>query len=1077
MPSSRLAKLTRPRTDGLLARERLFQTLDSARERPLVWVSGPPGAGKTSLVSSYLEARTLDCLWYQCDPGDADPATFFYYLGIAASEAGGKQAKPLPLFTEDYAQDLAGFARRFFRALFAHMGIASVLVLDNYQEAGDAEAFHVCVRIALEEMPAGQCLFGVSRYEPPAAFARARANQQVSLITWEQLKLTEEETAAVAAEASPDPETIARIQEQSGGWAAGVVLMLERLRQTGALRPGSVLENLETIFDYFAGQVFEAAPKDTRDMLVRLAYLPRMTAATAEIVTGNPAVGTLLDTLARRNLFTDRRYGNEVSFQFHALFRTFLRERAREHLGVSEHQRLAHSVAALLQATGQIEDALQLFVEGSAWDAAARLVVLETEAMVRQGRRETLKRWVELLPMDIVNRDPALLYALGLAHFKSGADTTTTARHLLSRACEGFERTGDVAGQLRTVSAIAESYYTDPKGMAPLDPWIQRLQALLSGAAQNLPADLRARPLLNLSRSLLYRDPLDPSVSQTAERLRECLESEDVLPDARVLGRGFLLMHGWWRMDVSGNAALITATDPLLTSSEISETSWLSYLFYKANHLVTVGDYHAGLAIIAQALEITDDSGLSPLSYDFHRLAAQAFLYMRRYREGRERMVQHVIPNLSRQRATQRLIALGTAALAELGVGNRDAARRYLEALECDPEANAPIVGWLLAPTRGGLWAILGDVDRALGLLERVSSQRDIATAAPFVLGRALVGRAFVFMLMGRDAEAAAELRHPHLAPEPHSVSVWLGLPFERIPELYALALRHDIHTEFVSALIRNQDIPAPDPDLEHWPWPLRIRLLGRFCVEGALPRKAGKAQHKLNELLRAIAVRGPDGLNLQSLADELWPDSEGDAALNSAQVSLYRLRKLLGRDDTVRVLDGVVYLDRSVCWVDAWAFESKAREACSMPADAAGFEEVAHQTLSLYRRPLLPDDDELPGVRPMRQRLHRLWTDLVREQASRLAQSNRARDSVDLLERAFDLDPASDSLCRDLMRHHTKNGDTTQAVQAFERCRTALRDSLGIQPAAETQRLHREALGAGRQSVSEPESGRTSKL
>lgn len=1063
MPSSRLAKLTRPRTDGLLARDRLFQALDSARARPLVWVAGPPGAGKTSLVSSYLEARRLACLWYQCDPGDADPATFFYYLGLAASDAAGRKAKPLPLFTEEYAQDLEGFARRFFRGLFALMGTASVMVLDNYQEVGDGEPFHACVRIALEELPPGQCLIGVSRAPPPAALARARANQQVSMIAWEQLKLTAEETAAISAETAPDPETLARIQEQSGGWAAGVVLMLERLRQTGGLRPGSVLENLETIFEYFAGQVFEAAPRDTRDMLVRLAYLPRMTAATAEIVTGNPAVGTLLDTMARRNLFTDRRYGDEVSFQFHALFRAFLRERAREQLGVSEHQRLAHSVAALLQATGQIEDALQLFVEGSAWDAAARLVVQETEVMVRQGRRETLKRWVELLPMDIVNRDPALLYALGLAHFKSGADTTTTARQLLSQACEGFERTGDIAGQLRAVSAIAESYYTDPKGMAPVDPWTERLAALLSGPAGDLPADQRARPLLNLSRSLLYRDPLAPAVAETAEQLRKCLESEEVSPDARVLGRGFLLMHGWWRIDVSGNAALIDATDPLLAGSDISETSRLSYLFYKANHLVTAGDYHVGLALIAQALEITDDSGLSPLSYDFHRLAAQALLYLRRYREAHDRMVQHVIPNLARQRATQRLIALGTAALAELGVGNPEAARLHLEVLESDPEARSPIIGRLLAPTRAGLWAILGDVGRALAILDEVEAQRDFSTAAPFAAGRALVGQAFVYMLLGRETEALDQLRHHHLEPAPQSLSIWLGLPFRRLPELYALALRHDIHAEFITALIRNQGIPAPDPDLEIWPWPMRVHLLGRFFLEGVASQEAGKAQHKLLELLRAIAIRGPDGASLQSLADELWPDSEGDAALNTAQVTLYRLRKRLGRDDAIRVRDGVVCIDRSVCWVDAWAFESNLHRARSVPADAPGFENAARKALALYRGHLLPSHDHLPGVISMRQRLQRLWTDLVRELASRLTREGRSGDCLELLERACDLDATSESLCRDLIRLHTNSGDAARAAQAFERCRRALQDSLGVEPAAETQRLHREALRAGR--------------
>src|SRR5947207_7644415 len=61
----RLAKLTSPRLHRCYPRERLFGQIDASRQSPLVWIFGPPGAGKTTLVASYVEARKIPMLWYQ----------------------------------------------------------------------------------------------------------------------------------------------------------------------------------------------------------------------------------------------------------------------------------------------------------------------------------------------------------------------------------------------------------------------------------------------------------------------------------------------------------------------------------------------------------------------------------------------------------------------------------------------------------------------------------------------------------------------------------------------------------------------------------------------------------------------------------------------------------------------------------------------------------------------------------------------------------------------------------------------------------------------------------------------------
>ncbi len=140
------AKIARPRFKKHLKREMLFETLDEHRHYPGIWINGPAGSGKTILVSSYIEERHLDALWYQLDSGDQDIATFFHYLGLADQKRISEKAKPLPAYTPEYEKGIFIFSKRYFEALYGRMPTPSALVLDNYHEVPIGGPFHVMIR-------------------------------------------------------------------------------------------------------------------------------------------------------------------------------------------------------------------------------------------------------------------------------------------------------------------------------------------------------------------------------------------------------------------------------------------------------------------------------------------------------------------------------------------------------------------------------------------------------------------------------------------------------------------------------------------------------------------------------------------------------------------------------------------------------------------------------------------------------------------------------------------------------------------------------------------------------------------
>ena len=47
-----IAKVTCPTSTGYFPRYRLYRLLDKARKAPVLWITGPPGCGKTALISS-----------------------------------------------------------------------------------------------------------------------------------------------------------------------------------------------------------------------------------------------------------------------------------------------------------------------------------------------------------------------------------------------------------------------------------------------------------------------------------------------------------------------------------------------------------------------------------------------------------------------------------------------------------------------------------------------------------------------------------------------------------------------------------------------------------------------------------------------------------------------------------------------------------------------------------------------------------------------------------------------------------------------------------------------------------------
>jgi hypothetical protein len=118
--------------------------------------------------------------------------------------------------------------------------------------------------------------------------------------------------------------------------------------------------------------------------------------------TGFVGSGVLLQNLNQRNYFTLKREHVDPVYEYHPLFREFLLTRAELMFGSDELGQLRRKAAALLEADGQIEEAVELLQAPADAQALARLIVAHAADFIfEQGRYKVIEAWLRYLPEEM----------------------------------------------------------------------------------------------------------------------------------------------------------------------------------------------------------------------------------------------------------------------------------------------------------------------------------------------------------------------------------------------------------------------------------------------------------------------------------------------------------------------------------------------------------------------------------------------------------------------------------------------------------------------------------------------------
>jgi len=1062
-------KISRPKLSKAFQRKRLFRLLDENRKHPIIWVSGPAGAGKTTLITSYLESQDLGCLWYQIDARDADPATFFYYMSLAVKQACPRKRNRLPLLTPEYMPGLDTFALRYFEALYQCLHAPMVLVIDNYQLIPPESLLHALIRNGLSVIPDGLTMVLISRESPPPTFSRLLANQKMTHIGWNQIRLTLAETVGIArlqTKRSISEATIHQLHKAADGWAAGLMLMLAQADLEAIDWQGIQGYTPQEILDYFGKEVFESEVPEIQDFLLRVSLLPHMTNNMAKTLTGQPRAGRILSELNRRNRFTERRFKERLSYQFHPLFREFLQSRSREKYSEDELVKLCRTAAALLQDEGDMEEAAVLLWNAKAWDPLAELILKHSPTLLSQGRNHTLLEWLRFLPKEMIVEFPWLEYWMGTALIPFDPEA---GRSLLEKAFKSFQSRRDPAGLFISWSGVVKAIFLKMTDLSPFDHWIQVLEELMAEYRQFPTKEIEGHVVVGMLMILWHRQLHHPNIKFWIDQALSLLSSPlDLNIKVSLINNAapyFLLTGNYSKaaqlMDLLGASALSGLVEPKGTIVKVAFSTISSHYY------CYLGMHAKCLETVSKGLEIAKETGFLILNNVIAGYGIWSALIHEEYATARELFEKNAVAMANAGPLDRGLIDF-VKSLESMGLGDlKQAAVHAAAALKASLDAGSQFSTIFCRLLNARVLHEIGMHQVAVEHLKEAFHLSQLTHTRHFIFHALMLEARFA---LDQDRVAAGLVPLRRALALGKEIGLYHNVIDSRsaIARLCVVALEHGIEEAYVCEYIRKRCLipETPPVQLENWPWPLKIFTLGRFSIvkDGAPIQFSTKVQKKPLEMIKILIAFGGRDVNKALISDALWPDADGDKADQAFATTLHRLRLLLGNELALQIQDGKLNLNPSYCWVDCWAFErllSQADTAYSQKDvdTAIGLTEKA---LSTYKGAFLAGDELAPWAVSRRERLRSRFLLAVNRLGSDLESTDRWEKAAVYYHRSLDIDDLSEKTYQRLMRCLQHLGQKAEALSVYFRCQKTLYAALGLAPSPETQAIYRSLVDRG---------------
>lgn len=383
-------------------RQRVIDALQPTPPCRLILLTAPAGAGKTTALAELATGSPTETAWYQAEHTEADAPVLLAHLEHTLRRVV-PDLDPTPwtdVVTAITALD--AFEDR----------PPTLLLLDDLHELAETPAEATLERLILD-LPSWLAIVATSRHEPgfnlPQLRVRGLAEEApADVLRWRHWEV--EQLFRDFFGAPLRPEDAARLTQRTEGWVAGLQLFHLASQRLPMHRRRALIHELHTrpgvVRDYLTRNVLENLPSDLHRFLVDTCVLGRLDADLCDGLRGSDDSAAHLAELTRRRLFTlPAEHGG--GYRYHEVLRSYLEVSLLERDGARATRRRFTHAGALLEAAGDLPEALHAYARAEAWPEVHRLLG-EGGPELSSGKRHL---WLGRLPAALMASDPWLQLA------------------------------------------------------------------------------------------------------------------------------------------------------------------------------------------------------------------------------------------------------------------------------------------------------------------------------------------------------------------------------------------------------------------------------------------------------------------------------------------------------------------------------------------------------------------------------------------------------------------------------------------------------------------------------------------